>query len=94
MIWKDIKKDKPPENEEILFMTGDKEIHLGELFIDQEFKFYCYAIRDFYYCKQGTPIEVRVLYWLPIQHQLRNMLNVWENINAIKMELIQSWSHV
>jgi hypothetical protein len=69
MEWKDIWKEEPPRNEEIIFMTGDKEIHIGEIFPDDKLrkcKFNSYNTKYYYECDLSTPYEERVIYWFPI----------------------------
>lgn len=69
MKWKDIWKEEPPRNEEILFMTGDEEVHLGEIFSEEKLRkctFRSYVRHDDYECDASTPLVERVLYWHPI----------------------------
>lgn len=69
MKWKDIWKEEPPRNEEILFMTGDEEIHIGEIFSNEKLrkcKFHSYNQKDDYECDVITPYDERVIYWFPI----------------------------
>lgn len=69
MEWKDIWKEEPPRNEEILFMTGDEDVHLGEIFSEEKLrkcKFYSYISKDDYECDSSTPYEERVTHWFPI----------------------------
>ncbi len=67
--WIDIWKEEPPRCEDILFMTGDEEVHIGFIKRDEilrKCEFYSYIRRDCYDCDVGEPIENRVLYWFPL----------------------------
>ena len=72
MEWIDIWIKDPHRNEEILFMTGDEEIHLGEIFSQEKLrkcKFYSYVRKCDYECDLKTPYEERVIYWFPLPKQ-------------------------
>jgi hypothetical protein len=67
--WKDIWKEEPLRNEEILFMTGDKNIHLGEIYSEEKLRkcqFYSYIDKSYYDCDKLTDFSDRVIYWFPI----------------------------
>ncbi len=72
MEWKDIWKDEPPRNEEIFFMTGDKMIHIGEIFSEEKLRkciFRSFTYKEDYECDSLTKYENRVIYWFPIPKQ-------------------------
>jgi hypothetical protein len=67
--WLDIWKHEPPRCEEILFMTGDENIHLGEIFSNEKLRkcsFYSYIDKADYDCDAITLLEKRVIYWAPL----------------------------
>ena len=67
--WIDIWEEEPPRGEEILFVTGDGEVHLGELWGEEKLrkcKFHCFTRADDYECDATTPYDERVLLWFPI----------------------------
>ena len=67
--WKDIWKEEPLRNTEILFMTGDESIHIGEIFSDEKLrkcKFYSFVDKCDYECDLQTELNERVLYWFPL----------------------------
>lgn len=69
MEWKDIWKEDPPRNEEILFLVGDGEIHIGELWGSEKLRkctFRSFLRHGDYECDKNTDYENRVLYWCPI----------------------------
>lgn len=79
MIWKDIWKEEPPRNKEILFVTGDGDIHLGVIFDEKklrECKFCSFNRKDDYGCDSFTEYEDRVILWFPIP-------NVPETVNSV-----------
>jgi len=70
-FWKDIWKEEPPRNEEILFMTGDENVHIGCIYDYHNQKlrkciFRSYTDKDDYYCDSSTVIEERVIFWFPL----------------------------
>ena len=72
MEWKDIWKEEPPRNEEIFFMTGDEDIHYGEIFSDEKLRkcgFHSFYCKEDYFCDSNTKYENRVIYWFPIPNQ-------------------------
>ncbi len=67
--WIDIWKKEPPRDKEILFMTGDEEIHLGELNGSEKLRKCCFRSftkHDNYDCDLRTPLHDRVIYWHPL----------------------------
>lgn len=69
MEWKDIWLENPPRNEEILFMTGNEEIHLGVIFSEEKLRkcsFYSYVKKELFDCDLHSSFEKRVFYWFPI----------------------------
>ena len=67
--WKDIWKEEPPRDEDILFMTGDEDVHLGFLSGSEKLRkcqFISYTSHDFYDCDKQTDYEDRVIYWHPL----------------------------
>ena len=69
IYWKDIWKEEPPRNEEILFITGDEEIHIGEIFSEEKLRkcnFHSFNTKDDYGCDSKTELSERVLYWFPM----------------------------
>lgn len=69
MEWIDIWKHEPPRNQEILFLTGDKEVHFGEIYSEEKLRkcsFRSYVTKEYYYCDKTTDFEDRVIYWYPI----------------------------
>jgi hypothetical protein len=70
MEWIDPWKTEPPRNEDILFLVGDGEIHLGCIFNENEklrkCEFHSYLRREGYSCDSKENKEDRVLYWFPI----------------------------
>jgi hypothetical protein len=72
MEWKDIWKNEPPRNEEIFFMTGDEDIHIGEIFSEEKLRkclFHSFNRKADYGCDSKTPYSERVIYWFPIPKQ-------------------------
>ncbi len=72
MEWKNIWKQEPPRNEDIFFMTGDGDIHLGLIFSEEKLrkcKFYSFYKKYDYECDLQTPYDKRVIYWFPIPKQ-------------------------
>ena len=72
MEWKDIWITEPPRNEEILFMIGNEEVHIGEIFSLEKLRkcrFYSFLRNCEYECDSETPYEQRVIYWFPIPQQ-------------------------
>jgi hypothetical protein len=66
MEWLDIWKVEPPRNEEIIFMTGDGKVHVGEIFSDEKLRkcsFHSFSRKCDYECDLQTPLEDRVIYW-------------------------------
>lgn len=69
MEWIDIWKHNPPRNTEILFMTGNDDIHIGEIFSQEKLRkcqFYSYINKCDYDCDINTKIEERVVFWFPL----------------------------
>lgn len=69
MEWIDIWENEPPRNEEILFMTGDEQVHYGEIFDTvklRKCRFRSYTCKEYYECDLLTPLHDRVIYWHPI----------------------------
>ncbi len=67
--WKNIWDEEPPRNLEILFMTGDEEVHIGEIFSTEKLRkctFHSFLRKCDYECDAITPYEDRVIYWFPI----------------------------
>jgi hypothetical protein len=66
--WKDIWKEEPPRNEEILFMTGDEEVHIGEIYSNEKLRKceFISSSRIRYDCDADTPLAERVIYWHPL----------------------------
>ncbi len=67
--WKDIWKEEPPRNKDILFMTGDKNQHIGCIFREEKLRkcnFHSYHTKLDYDCDGFTPLDERVLYWYPL----------------------------
>lgn len=69
MFWKDIFKEDPLRNEEILFMTGNQSVHLGEIFSEEKIRkcqFRSYLDKTYYDCDKATDFDDRVIYWHPL----------------------------
>jgi hypothetical protein len=67
--WKDIWKEEPPRNEDILFMTGSEQIRIGRIFSEEKLRkceFHCYVENRYYDCDQQTELKERVLFWHPL----------------------------
>lgn len=67
--WKDPFEEEPPRHEEILFMTGDEKIHLGEIFSDEKLRkapFRSFFYRTEFFCDTKEELEDRVIYWHPL----------------------------
>jgi hypothetical protein len=67
--WMDIWTNDPIRNEEMLFITGDKEIHYGEIFSQEKLrkcKFHCFVCKADYECDSTTELQGRVTHWIPI----------------------------
>lgn len=69
MKWKNIWKEEPTRMEEILFMTGDEDTHIGEIFSQEKLRkctFYSFCTKADYECDSTTILEDRVIYWHPL----------------------------
>ena len=69
MEWKDIWKEEPLRYQDILFMTGDENIHIGQIFSDEKLRkcqFRSFTERCDFECDLQTPLDQRVIYWFPI----------------------------
>jgi hypothetical protein len=69
MKWISIWDKEPPRNQEIFFLTGDGEVHVGEIFSDEKLRkcsFYSFNDRFDYDCDSNTDYESRVTHWIPI----------------------------
>ena len=69
MEWIDIWIKEPPRNTEIFFMTGDEQIHHGEIFSEEKLRkcdFHSFTTKDDYCCDSTASLEERVIYWFPI----------------------------
>lgn len=72
MEWIDIWQTEPVRNEEILFMTGDESVHIGQIYSSEKLrkcKFYSFLDKCDYECDLQTPFEERVIFWFPIPKQ-------------------------
>jgi len=73
--WLDIWKYEPPRNREILFMTGDQEVHLGEIYSEEKLikcSFHSFLRKCEYHCDSKIPLKERVLYWHPLPKFSKN----------------------
>ena len=71
--WLDIFKHDPPRNEEILFLTGNGEVHLGEIYSEEKIRkcqFRSHVTKDYYDCDSTTDYEDRVICWCPIPKRM------------------------
>ena len=67
--WINIWEVEPPRNEDILFMIGDEEVHLGSIFTEDKLRkcqFHSYLRYKDYACDKTTPMQNRVIYWHPL----------------------------
>lgn len=75
MSWIDIWKHEPIRNTEILFMTGDQAVHIGEIFSEEKLRkcsFYSFIDKEYYECDSKTDIEERVIFWCPLPKRMKN----------------------
>lgn len=73
--WKDIWKEEPPRNTEILFMTGNENIHVGMIYNTSEklrkCGFFSFKHHYSFDCDLATSYEDRVIYWYPLPEELK-----------------------
>lgn len=68
--WKDIwdEEEEPPRDQEIFFLTGDGEAHIGMLMGYEKLRkceFHSFKNGIIYQCGSLEPLLERVLYWFP-----------------------------
>ena len=90
-LWKDIWKEEPPKNIDILFMTGDEEIHIGYLSGNEKLRkcqFRSYFLNEFYDCDKLTEYSERVIYWhqLPVTAAVPQSPELLSSSEATRMQ--------
>ncbi len=69
IYWKDIWKEEPPRDEEIFFMTGNEDIHHGQICSEEKLRkcsFHSFTNSADYDCDPTSDYDERVIYWFPI----------------------------
>jgi len=67
--WKDIWTEEPPRWEDILFMTGDENIHIGLCYGNEKLRkcaFHSNTEGFDFECDEITELERRVILWHPL----------------------------